>query len=99
MILGSSGLPELLRRSRGRGRRLRLVFRAWGHFVLRLLRFLRFLHMMVAIVLRFGFVGLRGFGLRLIWSLRRCGGGLRGFLCHDRQRHCKHDERSCNNST
>ena len=70
------------------------MFRAWGRFGLRLLRFLRFLHMMVAIVRRFGFIRLDGFGLRLIWSLRRRGGGLRSVLCHDRQRHCKDDERS-----
>jgi hypothetical protein len=37
--------------------------------------------------------------LRLIWSLRRRGGRLRGILCHDRQRHCKYDERSDDNST
>jgi hypothetical protein len=53
----------------------------------------------VAIVLRFGFVGLGGSGLRLIWSLRRCGGGLRRFLRHDRQRHCEYDERSNDSST
>jgi hypothetical protein len=78
---------------------LRLLFRGWDPSGLRLLRFLRFLHVVVAIVLRFGFVGLGGSGLRLIWSLRRCGGGLRRFLRHDRQRHCEYDERSNDSST
>jgi hypothetical protein len=67
-MLSSSGFPELLLRSRGCGRRLRLLFRGWDPSGLRLLRFLRFLHVVVAIVLRFGFVGLGGSGLRLIWS-------------------------------
>ena len=97
-MLSSSGFPELLRRRRGRGRGLGLLFRSWGRFDLRLLRFLGFLHVMVAIVLGFGFVGLGGFGSRLIWSLRGRGGGLRGVLRHDRQRHCKNDERSGGNS-
>jgi hypothetical protein len=38
------------------------MIRAWDRFVLRLLRFLGFLHLMVTVVLRFGFVGLGGSG-------------------------------------
>ena len=95
----SSGFPELLRRSCVSGCRFRLLFRAWGPFDLRLFRFLRFLHAVVAIVLGFGFVGLGGSGLGLIWRPRRRGGGLRGFLRNDWQRHGNCDERSNDNST
>ena len=98
-MLSGSGFPELLRRRRDRGRRLRLLSRAWGSFGFRLQRFLGYFHVMVAIVLGFGFVGLGGFGNRLTRSLGRGGGGLRGILGHDRQRHGKADQRSNDNST
>jgi hypothetical protein len=76
-----------------------MLFRALARFGLRLLCFLRFLHVVVAIVFRFGFVGLGRFGLRLIWCPRRRGSSLRGVLRHNRQRHCNCDERSDDNST
>ena len=98
-MLSSSGFPELLRRRRDRGGRLRLLSRAWGSFGFRLQRFLGYLDVMVAIVFGFGFVGLGGSGLGLIWRPRRRGGGLRGFLRNDWQRHGNCDERSNDNST
>ena len=56
--------------------------------------------MVMAVVLRLGLGGLGGLGLWLIVRIRcRRGGLLRGVLCRYRQRHCKHDKRSCDNRT
>src|ERR1035441_7560638 len=89
---------ELLRRRRGSGRRLLLLL---------------YLLVMV-LVLRGALVRLSGLGLRRSFRSRRSrgalrlggrrrvlrgrGGGLRGVLCHYRQRQCKHDQRPEDNN-
>ncbi len=93
-----AGFPELLRRSRGSGRRLRLIRLARGRGCSRFL-FLRRHLLVMALVLRFGLSLLSGFGLRRSsLGLCRGGGGLRGVLCRYRQRPCKHGERPEDNS-
>src|ERR1039457_5139135 len=58
-----AGFPELLRRSRGSGRRLRLIRLAWGRGCSRFLLIRR--HFLVmALVLRLALGRLSGFGLR-----------------------------------
>src|ERR1700688_1396933 len=96
--------PQLLRRSRGGGRRLTMLL--WGRRCSG--GFLLLLHLLVMVLVLRSALG-RLSGLRLWptcfscrcllalrlsrwWSLRRGGGGLRALLCHYRQRQRKHDE-------
>src|ERR1035438_10440316 len=92
-----TGLPELLRRSRGRGCRLSLLVRGRFRGSLGLLRLLRLLLVMV-LVLRFLLGRLRGFGFWSGRSLCRRDGVLRGVLRPYRQRQRKHGERSENHT-
>lgn len=87
-----AGLPELLLRTRGGGRRLSLLLWSWDRGCRRFLLLLGDLPVMM-LVLRLALGGLGGLGYRLIRRLRRRSGGLRGLLCRCRQRHCKYDER------
>ena len=105
--------PELLRRRRGSGRRFSLLRLGWGRGCSRCLLLLLHPLVMV-LVLRGAVGRLSGFGLRRSCRSRRSrgalrlsgrrilcrrgSGGLRGVLCHYRQRQCKRDERPEDNN-